>query len=53
MVIMMIEQNVNSISPDKVEIKQLTKVGKGRRKYPNSLIFYSKKKKKKEIILNY
>ena len=48
MVIMMIEQNINSISPDRVEIKQLTKVRKrrnkntGGNKHGDSLILYIK-----------
>ena len=48
MVSMMIEQNISSISPDRVEIKQLTKVRKrrnkniGGNKYGDSLILYIK-----------
>ena len=48
MVSMMIEQNISSISPDRVEIKQLTKVRKRRNKniggnnYGDSLILYIK-----------
>ena len=44
----MIEQNINSISPDRVEIKQLTKVRKrrnkkiGGNKYGDSLVLYNK-----------
>ena len=48
MVIMMIEQDISSINPDRVEIKQLAKVKKGRNKkiggnkYGDFLILYIK-----------
>ena len=55
MVIMMIEQDISSINPDRVQIKQLTKVKKGRNKkiggnkYGDFLILYIKR----SIDLNY